>query len=76
MGSYKSPIRCMLYAIGRNMMKYHRFLHYEIEKFDSTNNSLAVIFSIICLLLVLEKIDFSSLDANSINNLKMSKSYC
>ena len=22
----------MLYAIGRNIMKYHRFLHYEIEK--------------------------------------------
>ena len=22
----------MLYAIGRNIMKYHRFLHQEIEK--------------------------------------------
>ncbi len=24
----------MLYAIGRNIMKYHRFLHHEIEKYD------------------------------------------
>ena len=24
----------MLYVIGRNMMKYHRFLHHEIEKFE------------------------------------------
>ena len=24
----------MLYAIGRNIMKYHRFLHQEIEKFE------------------------------------------
>lgn len=24
----------MLYAIGRNIMKYHRFLHYEIEKYE------------------------------------------
>ena len=24
----------MLYAIGRNMMKYHRFLHHEIEKYE------------------------------------------
>ncbi len=24
----------MLYAIGRNIMKYHRFLHHEIEKFE------------------------------------------
>ena len=24
----------MLYAIGRNMMKYHRFLHQEIRKYE------------------------------------------
>ncbi|MEI3222288.1 MAG: hypothetical protein V8S01_09785 [Dorea sp.] len=24
----------MLYAIGRNIMKYHHFLHYEIEKYE------------------------------------------
>ena len=24
----------MLYAIGRNIMKYHRFLHHEIKKFE------------------------------------------
>ena len=24
----------MLYAIGRNMMKYHRFLYHEIERFE------------------------------------------
>ena len=24
----------MLYAIGRNLMKYHRFLHHEIEKYE------------------------------------------
>lgn len=24
----------MLYAIGRNIMKYHRFLHHEIEKIE------------------------------------------
>lgn len=24
----------MLYAIGRNIMKYHRFLHDEIKKFE------------------------------------------
>ncbi len=24
----------MLYAIGRNIMKYHQFLHQEIEKFE------------------------------------------
>ena len=24
----------MLYAIGGNMMKYHRFLHHEIEKYE------------------------------------------
>lgn len=24
----------MLYAIGRNIMKYHRFLHYEIAKYE------------------------------------------
>ena len=24
----------MLYAIGRNIMKYHRFLHHEIEKYE------------------------------------------
>ena len=23
----------MLYAIGRNILKYHRFLHHEIEKY-------------------------------------------
>ena len=26
----------MLYAIGRNIMKYHRFLHHEIEKRHSS----------------------------------------
>ena len=25
---------CMLYAIGRNINKYHRFLHDEIRKFE------------------------------------------
>ena len=24
----------MLYAIGRNILKYHRFLHHEIEKYE------------------------------------------
>ena len=24
----------MLYAIGRNMMKYHQFSHHEIEKYE------------------------------------------
>ena len=24
----------MLYAIGRNIMKYHRFLQHEIEKYE------------------------------------------
>lgn len=24
----------MLYAIGRNIMKYHRFLHHEIAKYE------------------------------------------
>ena len=24
----------MLYAIGRNIIKYHRFLHDEIEKYE------------------------------------------
>ena len=24
----------MLYAIGRNLMKYHRFLHHEIERYE------------------------------------------
>lgn len=24
----------MLYAIDRNIMKYHRFLHHEIEKYE------------------------------------------
>lgn len=24
----------MLYAIGRNINKYHRFLHQEIEKYE------------------------------------------
>ena len=24
----------MLYAIGRNIMKYHRFLHHEIKKYE------------------------------------------
>ena len=24
----------MLYAIGRNIMKYHRFIHHEIEKYE------------------------------------------
>ena len=24
----------MLYAIGRNLLKYHRFLHHEIEKYE------------------------------------------
>ena len=24
----------MLYAIGRNIMKYHRFVHLEIEKYE------------------------------------------
>ncbi|GFI29336.1 hypothetical protein IMSAGC013_00722 [Lachnospiraceae bacterium] len=24
----------MLYAIGRNIMKYHRFVHHEIEKYE------------------------------------------
>ena len=24
----------MLYAIGRNILKYHRFLYHEIEKYE------------------------------------------
>ena len=24
----------MLYAIGRNIMKYHRFLHHKIKKYE------------------------------------------
>ena len=24
----------MLYAIGRHIMKYHRFLHHDIKKFE------------------------------------------
>jgi hypothetical protein len=24
----------MLYAIGRNIMKYHRFVHHKIEKYE------------------------------------------
>ena len=24
----------MLYAIGRNILKYHRFLHHEIKKYE------------------------------------------
>ena len=33
----------MLYAIGRNIIKYHRFLHDEIEKYEGkrSRNSLA-----------------------------------
>ena len=27
----------MLYAIGRNINKYHRFLHDEIRKFEGKN---------------------------------------
>ena len=27
----------MLYAIGRNLNKYHRFLHDEIRKFEGKN---------------------------------------
>ena len=27
----------MLYAVGRNIMKYHRFLHHEIEKYEGKN---------------------------------------
>ena len=30
----------MLYAIGRNIMKYHRFLHHEIEKFEGKKENL------------------------------------
>ena len=29
----------MLYAIGRNIMKYHRFLHHEIEKYEGKNGT-------------------------------------
>ena len=32
----------MLYAIGRNIMKYHRFLHREIEKFEGKKEQKAV----------------------------------
>lgn len=28
----------MLYAIGRNINKYHRFLHNEIQKFEGKND--------------------------------------
>lgn len=28
----------MLYAIGRNINKYHRFLHHKIEKFEGKRN--------------------------------------
>lgn len=30
----KVYIEFMLYAIGRNIMKYHRFQHHEIEKYE------------------------------------------
>ena len=30
----QKPQRVMLYAIGRNIMKYHRFLHHEIWKYE------------------------------------------
>ena len=32
----------MLYAIGRNINKYHRFLHNEISKFEGKNGEKAV----------------------------------
>lgn len=32
----------MLYAIGRNIMKYHRFLHHEIEKNEGKREQKAV----------------------------------
>ena len=32
----------MLYAIGRNIMKYHRFLHYEIKKYEEKKEQKAV----------------------------------
>ena len=31
----------MLYAIGRNIMKYHRFLHHEIETYEGKNGQLS-----------------------------------
>lgn len=31
----------MLYAIGRNILKYHRFLHHEIEKYEGKNEQKA-----------------------------------
>ena len=32
----------MLYAIGRNIMKYHRFLHHEIERYEGKKEQEAV----------------------------------
>ena len=32
----------MLYAIGRNINKYHRFLHQEIEKFTGKSDQKTV----------------------------------
>lgn len=31
----------MLYAIGRNINKYHRFLHNEIKKFEGKQGEIA-----------------------------------
>ena len=32
----------MLYAIGRNIIKYHRYLHQKIEKFEGEKEQKAV----------------------------------
>ena len=34
----------MLYAIGRNIMKYHRFIHHEIEKYEGKKEQKAPCF--------------------------------
>ena len=31
----------MLYVIGRNILKYHRFLHHEIEKYEGKKDQKA-----------------------------------
>ena len=33
----------MLYAIGRNIMKYHRFLQHEIEKYEGKKRSESIL---------------------------------
>ena len=41
-GQQKVYKEFMLYAIGRNINKYHRFLHDEIKKFEGKAEEKAV----------------------------------